>query len=416
MTELRNFFGHQLARGEKFARTDLRYIIGGGSVLFSGQAVGMLASFLLALGYAHFLSKETYGTYKYFTSIIGLFSLFALSGMEDGAKRAVAQGREAGFWTTFKARVIGGAGGMITALGLAVYYFFNGNDLLGSLFLIAAPCLVLLEPLTHYNALLIGRKLFRNATLYSIILQAVTAALLFTVMILTGSIFAMVVTYLLSGLLLRGAFFLITVRKFPLNEVADPSAVTYGGHISILGFFSTISGRLDAILLFHFLGPVSLAIYSFARALTDNVQNSFKLITTTLAFPKLAAQDKDVLKKTLGRKILLAHAITIPLSLVITFLIPYVYRLLFPQYIESVIFAQVLVVLLAFSPLRLFSTAITALAPTKMIYATSITSATLASILLLIFVPIYGIWGVIISTAIQQSIVNTLNVYLFRRM
>jgi O-antigen/teichoic acid export membrane protein len=72
--------------------------------------------------------------------------------------------------------------------------------------------------------------------------------------------------------------------------------------------------------------------------------------------------------------------------------------------------------LLAFSPLRFISTAITALAPTKLIYASSLTSLGLGSILLLVMVPLFGIWGVIGAMAIQQAVVNSLNFYIFRKM
>ena len=411
-----SIFSRLITWGEKKTHTDLRYLISGGSWLFFGQVVGVVVALLLAVGYAHFLSKETYGTYKYVLSIIGILSVFTLPGMETAAQRGISQGKEAVFWGGFKLRVMGGGIASLACLGIAFYYFTQGNTFLASIFFVSAPFLVGLEPLAHYNGLLIGKKLFRQTTQYAILLQALTSLTLIVTVFLTNDLFVLLLTYMITTVFLRGAFFLRTVRDHPLNSISDKESLAFGKHLSALGVLATVSSRLDAVLLFHFLGPVPLAIYSFAKAATDNIQGSFKLITTTLAFPKLAGLDKDILKQTLERKVLLAHVVTVPLAVGFIFVIPYAYQLLFPQYLESVIYAQAMIALLAFSPLRFISTAITAKATPKILYALGITGPILNTTFLLIAVPILGIWGIILALALQQFIMNCLNFYFFRRM
>ena len=90
-----------LRKTENFVRTDLRYILRGGSFLFFAQVVGSITALLLAVGYAHYLPKEVYGTYKYILSILGTLSLFSLAGMDTAVQRGVAQGKDAIFWKTF---------------------------------------------------------------------------------------------------------------------------------------------------------------------------------------------------------------------------------------------------------------------------------------------------------------------------
>lgn len=412
----RNKINDLINWGERRARTDLRYVLHGGSWLVTGQFVGIAAGLLVAMGYAHFLTKETYGTYKYVLSILGILSLFALPGMESGAQKGIAQNKDGVFWDTLKYRVLGGGFSGIICGGIGVYYYFQGNHVLGGIFFACAPFLIAMEPLAHYNGILTGKKLFKQATIYGAMLQIATSIILFITVYFTGNVFILLLVYVCTAVILRGILFAHVIRNNQLNNVHDKSSTAFGAHLSILGVLGTISSRLDSILLFHFLGPVPLAIYSFAQALVSNVQSSFKLVTSALAFPKMAAQNKEVIKKTLLRKVYISHAITIPISIGVILVIPSLYRFLFPQYLESIPYAQVMTGLLAFAPLRFISTAITALAPTKILYAASLTSSILGSIFLLILVPIYGIWGVIIAAIAQQSAANVLNLYLFKRM
>ena len=186
--------------------------------------------------------------------------------------------------------------------------------------------------------------------------------------------------------------------------------------MSVNNVINITVGQLDSILLWHFLGPIPLAIYAFAEAAADQAQKAFKLVTTAMAFPKFSAADKETLKKTLPRKILLAHLVTVPLAVGLVFFIPFLYAFLFPQYVASIPYAQVLALLLAFTPLRFISTAINAKASVKTIYSLSIFGATLQVVTLFIAIPLYGIWGIIIGTFLQQCITNAYGFYLFRKM
>ena len=416
MKALFNTINRLITWGERKVRTDLRYILHGGSWLVTGQMVGVAAALLVAMGYAHFLTKETYGTYKYVISVLGILSLFTLPGMENGAQRGFAQNKDRVFWDTLKYRLMGGVVATIICGAIGVYYYAQGNLILTGVFLACAPFLILMEPLIHYNTILTGRKLFKQATIYGVILQLSTSITIFVTVYLTNSIFTLMLVYVSAAVLFRGALFTYALRHNTLNNVRDPDSVSYGAHMSFLNMLGTASSKLDAILLFHFLGPIPLAIYSFAQAVAMNVQSSFKLVTGALAFPKFASQDKKVVKRTLMRKIYLSHAVTIPIAVMAVILIPLLYRFLFPQYLESIIYAQVMTGILAFAPLRFVSTAIAALASTKIIYKVNVTAPVLQAIFLLSFVPFLGIWGIIMATICQQFIVNIVNVYYFKRM
>ena len=401
---------------ERVTHVDVRRFAKDLSWLYSGQVVGIATALLLAIGYSHFLTKETYGTYKYVLAIFGVLTVFSLPGMSDAAQRAVAQGKEGVFWKTFRKRVEWGTVGGLVSAGIGFYYFTGGNTLLAAVFLAASPFIVCIDAFTQYNALLMGRQMFRESSLYNAAVQIIASIVIFLAVLLSRNLIVLIVAYLSAFVFARLAVLLHVANRHPLNKTHDKDAISYGAHISINSIISLAVNQLDSILLWHFLGPVALAVYAFAEAAADQAQKAFKLVTTSMAFPKFSATDKELLKKTLPRKILLSFSATIPLALALVCIIPFVYGLLFPQYTESIPYAQVMALILLLMPIRFFSTAIAAKAPMRMIYTSNIVGAVSQAVLLFVFIPLYGIWGAILGTFLSQIITSFLNVYLFYHM
>ena len=335
MRRTRKFISARLRHWEQYTNVGLRSFIKGWAWLFSGQVVGTASAILLALGYAHFLSQEVYGTYKYILAVLGILAAFSLPGMGDAAQRAVARGKEGVFWDTFRLRLRWGMIGGAIAAAISCYYLINGNTLLGATFAAAAPFLTFSDALTHFNTLLMGRHHFKLASYYGALVQTGTAILIFCAVLITDSVFTLIVSYLAAFALMRGIAFLHVVHTDPPNHQHDETALKYGSHTSVIQILTIAANQLDAILLWHFLGPVSLAVYSFAQAGADQVRKMFKLVTTTMAFAKFSSRKKEELQLTLPRKVLLAHAITIPLAIGIAAFLPFAYHLLFPPYTES---------------------------------------------------------------------------------
>jgi O-antigen/teichoic acid export membrane protein len=338
--------------------------------------------------------------------------------MSDAAQRAVAQGKEGVFWKTFRKRIEWAiVGGLICAL-IGGYYWWYGNILLAGVFIAASPFIVFIDSFTQYSALLLGRQEFRRNTLYSVIIQIGAGLIIFFTILFSRNLVVIVTGYLAAFVLMRGFSFWHTTKMFPPDPTEhDETAVNYGAHMSVTNVVNITISQLDALFLWHFLGPVPLAIYAFAEAAADQAQKGFKLVTTAIAFPKFSAMNKEVIKKTLPRKILLAHAVTFPLAVLLALIIPYVYRFVFPLYTDSIPYAQVLALLLTFTPLRLISTAINAKASIKMIYQLSVVGSVLYFAMVLIAVPFYGIWGLIIGTFLEESVMNIYSYFwLFRKM
>lgn len=416
MKSLRHGFARLFGWGERITRINLRSFLHGWAWLFSGQIIGTATALLLALGYAHFLSQETYGTYKYVLAIFGILSVFSLPGMGDAVQKGVAQGREGVFWDTFKKRLCWSFfGGLLSAV-IGIYYFINGNSLLAAVFVAVSPFLVFTDTFSHFNALLMGRKQYRQVSFYAMGIQVLSALVIFIVVFLTNEVFYVVLAYVASFTLFRGLAFWDTVHRYPPNNVHDKDGTRYGSHMSVLNVFGLISGQLDSILLWHFLGPVPLAIFSFAQAASDHARKAFKLVTTSMAFTTFAGQDKKTIQATLLRKVLLAHFATVPLAIMLALIVPYLYYFLFPTYIASIPYAQVMLLLLAFTPTRLLSTAVNAKGSINDIYFMNLSVSVTQSLLLIVLVPFFGIWGAIFAAPLQTLITGFISLRIFKRM
>jgi O-antigen/teichoic acid export membrane protein len=164
-----------------------------------------------------------------------------------------------------------------------------------------------------------------------------------------------------------------------------------------MGVIGIIGSRLDSILIFHFLGPIQLAVYTFSLKPVRVIQKPLQSLTK-LTFPKVSEKkdDKDF-KKSLPKKLLKFFLVLIPIVLVYILIAPKFYQLLFPKYTDAIIYSQVFALSLLLFPKGLLGQFLTAQNEKKKLYVINIITNSTKIILLLILLPIYGLWGAIVS-------------------
>jgi len=404
-----------LHQSEKYTKTDMVYLAKGGFWLTSGQAISSIASFLLAIAFANLLPKETYGEYKYILSIAALLSIPTLKGMETALVQAVARGYEGSIIPALKTKIKWGTFGALAGLILAGYYFHQDNITLTITFLIASVFTPLMDTLNTYEAFFYGKKLFKESTQFNIAVKILATAAMLTTILFTNNIFLIIFTYFVSYTILRLFVLLLVIAKHKFNPLQHPQTLSYGKHLSLVGVLDTIADQLDKLLLWHFLGAVPLAVYSFATAPPIEIRKIFKNIVP-LAFPKIAQREVKEIKKTLPAKMLKFFIVLIPLVLIYILLAPYIYKLFFPQYIESVFYSQIFILVLLFQPSTLINTTFAAYAHKKKIYILSITTSIIRISLFLILLPFYGILGAIFAILCTRFISFFMLLFLFKRL
>ncbi len=411
INKLRQTIYTLLKRSEKFFQTDMIYLAKGGFWLTLGQIVSSLSSFLLAIAFANLLPKEVYGTYKYVLSIIGILSVFTLSGMGTSLTRSVARGFEGSLIPILKEKIKWGSIGSLVSLGIAVYYYLNANLTLTICFVIATIFLPLMDSLGIYGSLLNGRKNFKLSTKYNIIIKVIATMLMILVLIFNKNIFLILFTYFISYTSLRFIFLKITIKKEKPNSETELDTISYGKHLSLMNVILTIANNIDKIIIFHYLGAIDLAIYTIAIAPINQIKGVLSNIGI-ISFPKISQKNKYDLKKYLPIKIFKSIPIILFIVTVYIIIAPTLYKLFFPQYLGSVFYTQIFSLSLLLFPKTLLGLGLLANQKKKYLYYSRISYSLLKILLLYILIQEFGILGCILTLLIT-NLINFITLFYF---
>jgi len=392
------------------------YMAKGGFWLGLEQMIFSVTGFLLAIAFANLLPKETYGIYRYVLSLATILSIPTLIGMNEALILSIAKGSEGSINTAIKTRLRWGFLGGVASVGVAGYYFINGNITLTMAFLIVAIFISPFEAFKIYRAIWIGKKLFKYFTIFSASIQILSVAALATTLFLTDNIFFLFLTYFGSFTVLHFTALKLTLKQASLNSKQDPQTIPYGKHLSLMSTLGVVTKNLDQVLIWYFLGAVSVAVYYFAIIGPQQII-SFSKIIASLALPKFSRTIPSpelkisVLKKTFA--LLLLSLVLVTVYIVFS---PIFYKLILPQYLDSLPYSQVFSLSIVFLvPQILLQAFFTSLMKIKALYLFTSTSYTLRIILPLFLLPFYGIWGAIWAALIANVLTFLLLFFLVRR-
>lgn len=384
-----------LRKSERFTKTDMVYLTKGSFWLSLSQAVSSIFALVLSIVFAHTISQETFGTYKFVLSTAGIITSFALSGLGSATLRAIARGYEGDFKKTFITNLKWELWLCLAGFGISAYYFIQGNPLLGKAFLIVGCLAPLLNSFEIYPILPIAKKNFRWVSLSSVTRSVVTSCGLIATLYISDDPLLIILSYFLLHTLTVSIIFLVTYRSFKQNNLTDKDTLRLGTHMSFLNLSGALADKIDQVLLFHYLGPVQLAIYNYSIAIPNNLQMINKTIGT-LATPKYANQKKNDAQKHLFSKSFKMFLLTLPIVIVYCLVARKLFEVIFPQYLDSVYYSQIYSITLLMSaalPLSFMEGQIAI----KEKYILNVTSNVTKLILIAGGIFYFGIWGAIIG-------------------
>lgn len=403
-----------LRKTQKYTGTDNVYLASGGFWLTFNQVSSTGISFLSAWAFANLLDPVVYGNYQYVLSLVGLLGIFSLQGMRTAVSQAVARGLEGSFYAGFKTRLRWGSVGGLLAVGLAIYYWIQGNTLFPFPLLIVAIFLPLMQAARVYSGFLAGRKLFDVGVKYNLASDLISMAAIIITLLLTKSLFWLIAAYILSNTFSNCLFDFLIMVKFKPNKKEDPQTLSYAKHLSLAGVISLMGDYLDKALLFNLAGPGQLAIYSFAFIFPQQISGFVNNIPT-LAFPKLASKPKEDIKASIMKKFWQLFFLSVMIIALYVIIAPYFYKIFFPRYLDSLPYSQVLIFSLLAAPASLLGTVFEAKAMKKNIYFLK-TASLFRLILYVVLIPLYGIWGLVMARLGMMVFNSALILFLFKKI
>lgn len=388
---------------EGYARTDLRYIIRGGTWLTISNVVSSITAFLSSIAFAYFVPQDTFGIYQYILTVVGLLTIVTMPRINDAVSRAVSRGKEGEFRHGLHSRLRWGILASIGALAIAAYYAIKGNAMFATAFVVVAAFVWFFDALGLFIAYLKAKRLFREAVSYKVVGRVVTLGVTVLVIWQTQNLLAIVITYFVTLTVVRTVSHYLVVLRHPPNAEYEPDTLRYGKSLSLLATFKTGVAQLDKILVYHYLGPVELAIYFFATAPVDQVRSAFAALSD-LASPKFSQADGSVLRSTLLPKLLRFELVVlIPVVVAYIVVIPYLFPLVFPAYGDYVLYTQIYAFSLLFFPATLLSTALVAQKRERALWVSRILMPLVRLCILIVAVQGWGLIGMTVGVVLVNA-------------
>lgn len=395
------------------------YLAKGGSWLTLGQIVSSIASFLSAIAFANLLPQETYGTYKFVLSTVAILTIPTLKGINTAIGQAVTRGYEGSFPLAINTKIRWGLLGGLASLGLSGYYFINGNITLTLCFLIAAVFLPFMDSFNIYIAFLQGKKLFDMSMRFTASARIISVGAIIFILFLTNNIFLILITYFISNTLSRFIILKIILKKFKLNKKEDSKTISYGKHLSLVGVVGSIASYLDRILIFHFLGPIEVATYSFAIALPEQIKGYFRNIPT-LALPRLSKRSFEEINSVLYKRLLKLFIIGGLIAGTYILAAPFIFKIFFPKYLDSIFFSQIftitIVLLVPTLLLGVIGQSKLTIIPKRMLYWVNISPPIILIISLLLLIKPLGILGVVMARIIFSLVTFIITLIFWKKL
>lgn len=397
----------------KLTKVDVVYLAKGGFWINSTSAVSSIVSLILSILFARYVPKDIFGIYKYIISIASIAAAFSLTGMNVAVMKAVAQGHDGIFKKSIIEQLKWSWIQLLFMWSFSAYYFYQGNSTYGTTFL-AISILSILSCVTNtYNAVLYGKKDFKTSAIYGITASGFNLFLMALIIFYQStSVFLLVSTYYAATAAANAYFCFKTYRRYKMNEQKEflASDITYGKHVSVMGAISTLAAQLDNVLVYHLLGPASLATYSFATVIPERIRVSFSFISA-IAFPKIAKNKQSDLNNNLNNKVIQLIFTGLVISLFYALIAPFLFHWLFPQYNSSIVYSQVFSISLVAIALNISNTALLAKEKQKHLYFVNTIIPIIKIVLTVLGIWFFGIWGAIISRIASQIILLSTTTY-----
>ena len=395
-----------LERLERLLKIDLRYLLKGGTFLTLTQVTSAVGALALTVAFANLLPIETYGTYRYILAVYTLLAIAALPGLDTAVSQSAAQGHDSALRIGVRTKFRWGLLGAVASFVYAGYYYTQGSQVMCFIFIIVGIALPLMESFSLYTSYLNAKRLFGISASIDIATQALSIASLIVVMFLTKNILALTVAYFLPLITVRILAYWYVQRSHVHASANDTGLVQYGRSMTIFQVISRLISSADQVILFHFLGPAQVAIFSLATAIPNRAQGVFR-ITGTLAFPKFASRTSAEIAESLPRKMILFMIGILAICAAYIVAAPLLFTYIFPQYLPSLIYSQVAIFYTLSSITYPFGSYLMAHKKIRESYVIAISSFIAKIVCLVGLVPFYGIWGAVVGL-LATALVNIL--------
>ena len=294
-------------------------------------------------------------------------------------------------------------------------YFTKNNLVFTWSFTILALAFPMYSISGYYGSILSGKKKFDIQTKYFTIYSLISAIAIITAVVISKNVFWIILAFILSDIIV-GNFFNLKSKKFLTNKEVDSDSINYGIKLSAIGVIGIIAQNIDKIILPILLGYQELAIYAIALIVPEQIKNLIKNIGP-LTLPKFANTE---ISPELKQKIIIYSfkmmILIIPIIIIYWFSAEWIFRLIYPQYLEAVAYSKIFSLSLLVVPSLLITSLFQGNKKSQLLLKDNIFSSVIQIISVILLVYIFGLWGLITARLITRVLTFLYNFYLLKQV
>ena len=397
-------------------RIDSAYFIHSSFWALLQNSVGFLLGTLLQVALARLLTRSQLGEYDLIASLMGLFTLAAVPGINQLVVQASARGQDGVLQQGFKISIFGLSLSIPILLSVSSFYAIHGEYTVGLGLVVLGLTSVIRLPSHLYEPFLQGKKRFDLTALFSFLSSlAVTSGIIVSAFIAKSVLILISVQGVIQAALDAG-FFAIT-RSFMRSKGRDKELFSYGLFLTITSIVPIISGAIDKVLLAALFTTSELGLYFVATTIPAALQR-FAQALTDVTFPKIATLSREDQELTVKRHSLTLFIMTVFLCGALLFLLPWVIPLIFTKaFLDATLYAQLELVSFVLFPLNVFlANFLTVQRRRSSQILISVVPSGAKIILSFICIPFFGIFAIIGVNFLTRILVLGMTLYaIFKR-
>lgn len=358
--------------------------------------LGLLTTYLLS----NYFSIEDFGKLQLLLTLIGVFSIFNLSGFDIVIQKQIFNKNDNIVKYVLK-KIMPLSLVLMTILLVIIYFVTEYKDLLLFVFIITSITLF-----DKTNAILNAKLKFKELRYLELFTKIFLLLVAIISLILNIDILTYMIIFTFLSIFIIGIRFFVSYRYITNGDTAekDFNFIKSEGIKTSLSTAYTIIANWSERLMLGLIDPKILAIFVigqlFPRVLKDNVK---VLLTPTLN--SWASQGFEHYKSMIHKYQIFLWIFGFSVYIVMYVMVDFIISNYFIKYEESILIAQLLAIPLIFKFVETMKMSAMALSHhTSSFNKINNISNTIKLILVVILIPLFGISGAVISIVIIELI------------
>lgn len=363
--------------------------------------VQFILAFLCMILYTHMLPQETYGYYKYFMAILFGFAFFSLQGMASALLKSTSDNYEMltqtakwSVWAGLSGSIVLVIWGLLTNIKEIQIFFFIGAVLF--------PFLFSLQNLTC--SYLSGKHLYKEAGYFDLLRISIQIVPQIIIIFITKELFWLMLVFMLAQALGNIIPYEIVKRKYDGSLKFDNSTFKLGLKLSFMEVLTVVADQADKLLIAAFMNFSDVAAWVVCVGIASLLYQ-LRPVVNKLFMPKISQMNFEEGYYWIKKRIGLFVVLSLIATTIGAFLIRPIMMAVFPiSYYPIILYTQILFFGYSFFIVKEIACSyLTYYEKVKSLYKLNIISNAIRLLAFIVFIPLFGISGAIISYAIYNS-------------